>query len=90
LLIFGDYDVDGVTSTAMLLRALRALGANVTARIPERHEGYGLSVAAVEKAAEDGISLILRRLTVPASLALMLSSPITTILGRNCPWHSPL
>lgn len=59
LLIFGDYDVDGVTSTAMLLRALRALGANVTAQIPERHEGYGLSVAAVEQAAQAGIGLIL-------------------------------
>ncbi|MBV9470384.1 MAG: single-stranded-DNA-specific exonuclease RecJ [Abitibacteriaceae bacterium] len=58
-LIFGDYDVDGVTSTALLWRAFNALGAKVRAQIPERHEGYGLSVAAVEKAAEAGIGLIL-------------------------------
>jgi len=58
-LVFGDYDVDGITSTTLLVRALRALKANVSYQIPERADGYGLSVAVVEKAATDGHSLIL-------------------------------
>ncbi|HVF09465.1 MAG TPA: single-stranded-DNA-specific exonuclease RecJ, partial [Abditibacteriaceae bacterium] len=59
LLVFGDYDVDGLASTALLVRALRALKANVSYQIPERGDGYGLSLDAVEKAAADGFSLIL-------------------------------
>ena len=44
LVIFGDYDVDGVTSTALLLETLRALGWNVNYYLPHRmDEGYGLS-----------------------------------------------
>lgn len=59
ILIYGDYDVDGVTSTALLVRSLRSLGANVECRIPERKgEGYGLNVAAIEDAAEQGIKLV--------------------------------
>jgi single-stranded-DNA-specific exonuclease len=49
LVIFGDYDVDGVTSTALLLEVLRALGWSVTSYLPHRmDEGYGLSQDAVE------------------------------------------
>lgn len=59
ILIFGDYDVDGVTSTALLVRTLKALKANVEWAIPEREDGYGLSVQAVETAAEQGIELII-------------------------------
>jgi single-stranded-DNA-specific exonuclease len=58
ILIFGDYDVDGVTSTALLVRTLKALKANVSWEIPERHDGYGLSTPAVERAAASGIKLI--------------------------------
>ena len=44
LVIFGDYDVDGVTATALLLETLRALGWNVNYYLPHRmDEGYGLS-----------------------------------------------
>lgn len=57
--VFGDYDVDGVTSTALLTRSLRLLGASVVPRIPERNEGYGLSAAAVEEAHKTGAALIL-------------------------------
>ena len=57
--VFGDYDVDGVTSAALLTRALRAIGASVVPRIPERHEGYGLNPAAVDEAKAAGASLIL-------------------------------
>ena len=49
LVIFGDYDVDGVTSTALLLEVLRALGWSVDYYLPHRlDEGYGLSQEAVE------------------------------------------
>src|SRR5207253_4562762 len=49
LVIFGDYDVDGVTSTALMLQTLRPLGWTVHAYLPHRmDEGYGLSQEAVE------------------------------------------
>lgn len=48
--IFGDFDVDGVTATAVLARALRSLGAEVVPFLPRREgEGYGLSIAALER-----------------------------------------
>ena len=48
--VFGDYDVDGVTATAILLTYLRKQGAKVDFYIPDRHgEGYGLNIAAVEQ-----------------------------------------
>ena len=60
MLVYGDYDVDGVTSTAMLVRALGSLGANVSWRIPERHgEGYGVNATAMEEVAAQGITLVL-------------------------------
>ena len=58
LLIFGDYDVDGITSTALMVRSLQKLGAQVSYRLPERDESYGLTVAAVEEAAQRKMSLI--------------------------------
>ena len=57
--IFGDYDVDGATSAALLIRLLRALGLEAGAYIPDRlMEGYGPSGAALVKLAEAGSSLI--------------------------------
>ena len=48
--IYGDYDVDGVTSTTMLYTYLRSLGVETTYFIPERmNEGYGLSRTAIER-----------------------------------------
>ncbi|MBD2296653.1 single-stranded-DNA-specific exonuclease RecJ [Anabaena sphaerica FACHB-251] len=58
--ICGDYDADGMTSTALLLRSLRALGANVDYAIPSRmHEGYGINKRIVEEFHSEGIGLIL-------------------------------
>lgn len=59
--VFGDYDVDGVTSTALLVRVLSVLGAEVHAFIPDRiDEGYGLSSDAVERClSEYGSSLVI-------------------------------
>lgn len=59
ILIYGDYDVDGTTGTAVLLRALKLLGANAGFHIPHRFtEGYGIQQAALEKAVADGYKLV--------------------------------
>jgi len=58
--ICGDYDADGMTSTALLLRALRWLGADVEYGIPSRmKEGYGINTRIVEEFANEGVGLIL-------------------------------
>ena len=57
--VYGDYDVDGITSTCLLTDYLKSRGATVIPYIPDRiEEGYGLSVQAVEALAEQGVSLI--------------------------------
>jgi single-stranded-DNA-specific exonuclease len=57
--IHGDYDVDGVTSTVILRRALELLGGTVVHFIPERlRDGYGLQPAAIERLQADGVTLI--------------------------------
>ncbi|KOP26915.1 single-stranded DNA exonuclease [Hapalosiphon sp. MRB220] len=58
--ICGDYDADGMTSTALLLRSLRWLGAEVNYAIPSRmHEGYGINKRIVEEFHNEGVKLIL-------------------------------
>ena len=58
--IHGDYDVDGVTSTVILRRALELLGADVTHFIPERlRDGYGLQPAALERLHALGVHLVI-------------------------------
>ena len=57
--IYGDYDCDGVTSTALLYTFLKKEGADVCYYIPDRaDEGYGLNIEAIEKIAQDGVDLI--------------------------------
>ena len=54
MVIFGDYDVDGITSSALLWRVLRRLGADVETFLPLRmEEGYGLSQDGVERCVEE-------------------------------------
>jgi single-stranded-DNA-specific exonuclease len=58
--ICGDYDADGMTSTALLLRSLRGLNAQVDYAIPSRmQEGYGINERIVEEFAAEGVALIL-------------------------------
>jgi len=58
--IHGDYDVDGITSTVILRRALEMLGAEVVHFIPERlRDGYGLQPAAIERLHGDGVALVI-------------------------------
>ena len=58
--ICGDYDADGMTSTALLLRSLQHLGAKVDYAIPSRmQEGYGINERIIEEFHQEGVSLIL-------------------------------
>jgi len=60
ILIYGDYDVDGTTGTAILLRALKLLGARTGFHIPHRFtEGYGIQQPALERALAEGYKLVI-------------------------------
>lgn len=60
ILIYGDYDVDGVTSTAILTDVLRTMGADCEAFIPNRMEdGYGLNIRTIALARDRGVNLII-------------------------------
>ncbi|HET8678893.1 MAG TPA: single-stranded-DNA-specific exonuclease RecJ, partial [bacterium] len=59
VVVYGDYDADGVTAAAIMVRALRRLGAGVEVYVPERRtEGYGLHAAAVQRLAQQGAALV--------------------------------
>ncbi|MBP7056828.1 MAG: single-stranded-DNA-specific exonuclease RecJ [Candidatus Omnitrophica bacterium] len=59
ILVYGDYDVDGMTGVAVLSSAFKSLGADIHTYIPNRlEEGYGLNMGAIKRAHASGISLI--------------------------------
>jgi single-stranded-DNA-specific exonuclease len=60
ILIYGDYDVDGTTAVVVLLAGLERLGARVEIHIPDRlKDGYGMRVPVVERAAAEGVTVLL-------------------------------
>ena len=59
ILVFGDRDVDGVTSTALMVETLETLGASVSWKIPESDDGYGLTSAVVEELRYLAINLLI-------------------------------
>lgn len=60
IVVYGDYDVDGITSTALLYDALKSLGAKVDYYIPDRKdEGYGINIMAVNKLIKSGTKLLI-------------------------------
>ena len=93
--VFGDYDVDGVCSTAMLLRALRALGADPLWELPSRYdEGYGLSVAAVERLAGRGVGLLVTvdcgiTAVEPVAAARAAATGSTAVMPQSTVTSSP-
>ncbi|NES05628.1 MAG: single-stranded-DNA-specific exonuclease RecJ [Okeania sp. SIO2F4] len=79
--ICGDYDADGMTSTALLLRSLKHLGAKVDYAIPSRmQEGYGINERIVEEFHQEGVSLIL---TVDNGIAAYQPIAIARQFGLN-------
>jgi len=81
LLIFGDYDVDGLTATAMLIRAFKALGGKVAGTIPERSdEGYGLNEKCLRQAAAEGYKLVV---TVDCGITAHAEAELARELGLD-------
>lgn len=77
--IYGDYDVDGVTSTSLLYLYLRERGADVIYYIPSRlHEGYGLSRGAMDRLAEAGVRLMI---TVDTGITAVNETAYAKTLG---------
>ncbi|HIR12276.1 MAG TPA: single-stranded-DNA-specific exonuclease RecJ [Candidatus Fimenecus excrementavium] len=79
--VFGDYDADGVTSTALLYLYLSKQGADVQCYIPDRiTEGYGMSKAAIQKFKDDGVKLIV---TVDTGVAAVEETEFAKSLGMD-------
>lgn len=76
--IYGDYDCDGVTSTAILYNYLECAGGNVSFFIPEREEGYGLNEKAIHKLSEQGVELII---TVDNGISAISEAELIEQLG---------
>ncbi|MCL2183314.1 MAG: single-stranded-DNA-specific exonuclease RecJ [Chitinispirillia bacterium] len=81
IVIYGDYDVDGVTSTALVIRVLKRLGCNCDYYLPNRlTEGYGMSETGVRHAAESGAALII---TVDCGVTACKEAELASSLGMD-------
>lgn len=79
--VYGDYDADGVSASAILYRCLRKLGADVSCYIPSRHrEGYGLNEAAVRRLAEAGTEVLV---TVDNGISALRETALAKSLGMT-------
>jgi len=79
--VHGDYDVDGITGTALLVESLRAFGAEVEYHIPSRMtDGYGLSGEAINRAAQNGCSLVV---SVDCGISAVVEADLTNELGLD-------
>ncbi|MCL2218541.1 MAG: single-stranded-DNA-specific exonuclease RecJ [Chitinispirillia bacterium] len=79
VIVYGDYDVDGVTSTALLLRVLRRLGCDCDYYLPHRlNEGYGMSEMGIRRASEGGAALII---TVDCGVTACKEAELAASLG---------
>ncbi len=73
ILVFGDYDVDGITATILLYTYLRDRGADVSYRIPLRQDGYGMHTADIQFAAQSNVDLII---TVDTGISLSVDEMV--------------
>lgn len=81
ILIYGDYDADGVTSTALLYLYLKSENADVSTYIPDRNsEGYGLNLDAVKEISENGVKLII---TVDNGISAFSEAEYISALGMD-------
>ena len=77
--IYGDYDVDGVTATCIMIRYLRSRGADCTYYIPDRlGEGYGLNLAAIQSLFDDGCRLLI---TVDSGITAVEEAKFAASIG---------
>ncbi len=90
IVVHGDYDVDGVCATAIMVRALTALGADVGWYLPSRHEdGYGLAAATVRRLASAGAGLLITvdcGITAVEEVALARASGLDVLVSDH---HAP-
>ncbi len=90
VLVYGDYDADGVTGTALLYKVFRRLGFNVVVHIPSREEGYGLHTEIIKKAMGSKVDLIVTvdcGITAIKETQLAASEGIDVIITDH---HEPL
>ena len=91
IIVYGDYDVDGTTSTAVMTSFLKTMTSNVSFFVPNRHiHGYGLSTAGIDVCLEDGASLIVALdcgVTSVSEIAYAREKGIDVIV---CDHHTPL
>ncbi len=80
IIVFGDKDADGVTSTAILYRLLQRLGANVAYRVPENMENYGISRDVVAWAVHQGFKLMI---TVDCGITAVEEAAYAKSLGMD-------
>ena len=59
IIVYGDYDADGICATAIMWETLEALGAKVMPFVPKREEGYGLKIKRLDQFASEGVNLII-------------------------------
>jgi len=79
IVVYGDYDADGITGTAILLSCLRLLGADVSYYVPNRlEEGYGLNCAALRTLAERGAAVVV---SVDCGIASLEEAALARSLG---------
>ena len=92
--IYGDYDVDGVTSVTTLYLYLKGLGADVVKYIPNRlGEGYGMSVGAVEQLAARGVTLIITvdtGITAHREIAFAATLGVDTVVTDHHECHADI
>ncbi|OQB51696.1 MAG: Single-stranded-DNA-specific exonuclease RecJ [Firmicutes bacterium ADurb.Bin146] len=90
ILIYGDYDTDGITATAIMYRFLLSINADVTYYIPKREEGYGLSINVLENILNKDIGLII---TVDCGIPSVKELEFINEIGIDCiisDHHTPL
>jgi single-stranded-DNA-specific exonuclease len=81
IVVFGDYDSDGVTASVLLVQCLRSLGAEVSSYIPDRFtEGYGLNIPAIRQLKDEGVALIV---SVDCGIRALPEAAETKALGMD-------
>jgi len=81
IVVYGDYDVDGIAGSAILVRAFRGLGLAVGAYIPNRYEeGYGLNAEALERLAADGVKVVV---SVDCGVTAVREAALAKTLGLD-------